>query len=152
VKTLARPRDKADLVRRLRSVRPDSVRRWGRMSVHQMVCHLTDVFRMALGVKAVSFEDHLLNRTVVKTVALWIPLPWPRGIMTRPEVDAFLGGTRPIDFATDLAELEIQVERFVAEAAGLERRGHPIFGPLSKTAWLRWGYLHTDHHLRQFGS
>jgi hypothetical protein len=28
---------------------------------------------------------------------------------------------------------------------------HPIFGAMSERAWLRWGYLHMDHHLRQFG-
>jgi len=28
---------------------------------------------------------------------------------------------------------------------------HPIFGPMSRPAWLRWAYLHADHHLRQFG-
>jgi hypothetical protein len=30
-------------------------------------------------------------------------------------------------------------------------RTHPIFGALSARDWLRWGYLHADHHLRQFG-
>ena len=28
---------------------------------------------------------------------------------------------------------------------------HPFFGAMSSSAWLRWGYLHMDHHLRQFG-
>jgi hypothetical protein len=32
-----------------------------------------------------------------------------------------------------------------------DRPAHPIFGPMSEAAWLRWGYLHADHHLRQFG-
>ena len=35
MRTLARDRDKVELVGRLRALRPDSVRRWGRMSVHQ---------------------------------------------------------------------------------------------------------------------
>jgi hypothetical protein len=28
---------------------------------------------------------------------------------------------------------------------------HPVFGQMSESAWLRWAYVHTDHHLRQFG-
>jgi hypothetical protein len=28
---------------------------------------------------------------------------------------------------------------------------HPMFGDLTSWQWMRWGYLHTDHHLRQFG-
>ncbi len=28
---------------------------------------------------------------------------------------------------------------------------HPYFGNLTKWEWMRWAYLHADHHLRQFG-
>ena len=28
---------------------------------------------------------------------------------------------------------------------------HPMFGPMTAADWMRWGYLHADHHLRQFG-
>jgi len=28
---------------------------------------------------------------------------------------------------------------------------HPLFGPMNYEDWMRWGYLHADHHLRQFG-
>jgi hypothetical protein len=33
----------------------------------------------------------------------------------------------------------------------LEGREHPFLGKLSRAEWLRWAYLHMDHHLRQFG-
>jgi hypothetical protein len=29
-------------------------------------------------------------------------------------------------------------------------RNHPLFGSMEHADWMRWGYLHTDHHLRQF--
>jgi hypothetical protein len=28
---------------------------------------------------------------------------------------------------------------------------HPMFGEMTEKDWMRWGYLHADHHLRQFG-
>jgi hypothetical protein len=28
---------------------------------------------------------------------------------------------------------------------------HPLFDAMSERDWMRWGYLHVDHHLRQFG-
>lgn len=28
---------------------------------------------------------------------------------------------------------------------------HPIFGEMTEAEWMRWGYLHCNHHLRQFG-
>jgi hypothetical protein len=27
---------------------------------------------------------------------------------------------------------------------------HPMLGPMTRAQWMRWAYMHTDHHLRQF--
>jgi Protein of unknown function (DUF1569) len=151
VKTLASPRETAEIVRRLRALRPDSAARWGRMSVHQMVCHLSDACRMATGAEFVSDASGPLQRTLVKWIALYLPLPWPPGILTRPEIDQEFGGTRPSDFATDVAKA-ITLVQGLATAGNVDWPPHPIFGRMSRAAWLRWGYLHTDHHLRQFGA
>ncbi len=121
MKTLARHRDKAEILQRLRAVRPDSVRRWGRMSAHQMVCHLSDSFRMVLGQKPVCDATGRLQRTIVKWIALYLPLPWPAGIPTRPELDQELGGTRPVDFAADVAELEALLDRVTTQKEACRR-------------------------------
>ena len=152
MKTLARPRDKAEILERLRAVRPDSVRRWGRMSAHQMVCHLSDSFRVVIAQKSVSHATGPLQRTVLKWIALRLPLAWPTGIRTRPEVDQELGGTKPGDFAADVAQLEVLVESITRDPASVDWQAHPIFGRMSEADYLRWSYLHMDHHLRQFGA
>ena len=152
MKTLARERCKAEILRRLRTVRPESARRWGQMSAHQMVCHLSDSCRMATGQKPVSDSTGRLQRTLVKWIALYLPLRWPAGILTRPEIDQQLAGTRPVDFATDLAELEALLELVTTREKRFDWPVHPIFGRMSQAAWLRWAYLHMDHHLRQFGA
>ena len=123
------------------------------MSPHQMVCHLSDAFRMATGEKAVSPATGRLHRTLVKWIALYVPLPWMPGFVTRPEIDQERGGTRPTEFAADVARLSAFVEVIAnAPADALEGVPHPVFGRMSRSAWLRWGYLHVDHHLRQFGA
>lgn len=121
------------------------------MSAHQMVCHLNDAFRMASGEKPVAHVSTPARRTLLKWVALHLPRRWPPGISTVPEVDQEIGGTRPAEFSADLAELERHVREF-ARRHPASRPPHPIFGPLSERQWLRWSYLHTDHHLRQFGA
>jgi hypothetical protein len=120
------------------------------MSAHQMVCHLGDSFRMAMGQKPVRLATSSFRGTVVKWIALYAPLPWPAGIPTSPEVDQELGGTRPADFLADLAQVEALLELITAHTRCFEWQPHPFFGPMSDPAWLRWGYVHTDHHLRQF--
>jgi hypothetical protein len=151
MRTLARERDRIELVHRLKQVHPESARRWGRMTAHQMVCHLSDAFRMAMSRKPVSHATGPFQRTVQKWIALYLPVPWPPGILTRPEIDQELTGTGPVDFAADLAELESLLMLFATSPGTFDWPEHPIFGRMSEPAWLRWGYLHVDHHLRQFG-
>ena len=75
MKTLLNPRDRNELLDRLTKVRPDSQPRWGTMSTHQMVCHLSDSFRACLGEKYVSPSSTFLTRTLMKWAALWTPCP-----------------------------------------------------------------------------
>ena len=130
----------------------DSVRRWGTMSAHQMICHLHDAFLMGTEGVPVSDVSHIANRTVVKWIALYGPARWPQGLRTRPEIDQVLGGgTKPAEFDADVAKVVTLLAAAATDPQFFNGRPHPIFGPLSRTAWLRWGYLHVDHHLRQFG-
>jgi hypothetical protein len=151
MKTLAHAQDIAETRQRLKLVRPDCERRWGRMSPHQMICHLSDSFLAVTGRKPVSMASGPWQRTLIKWIALYAPLRWPQGVQTRPEIDQAVAGTRPGDFVSDVALLEALLVQFADEIDSIDGRMHPIFGPMSKTDWLRWGYLHMDHHLRQFG-
>jgi hypothetical protein len=151
MKTLARQQDKEELLRRLRTLRADSQRRWGKMSVHQMVRHVGDACRIGCGDVVVSDASGLAQRTVIKWIALYTPLKWPPGIPTRPEIDQQIVAGGSSDFATDLARTIALVEALAARAGARDWPRHPIFGRLSGSAWMRWGYLHVDHHLRQFG-
>jgi hypothetical protein len=122
------------------------------MSAHQMICHLSDGFRVATGMMPVRRLPGPLQRTIVKWIALYVPLSWPAGIRTTPDLDQLLGGTKPGDFTADLAELEALVELVATQQKDDRARLHPIFGTMTQAAWLRWAYLHADHHLRQFGA
>jgi hypothetical protein len=151
VKTFGRAADRHELVARIRTVRPDSRPRWGRMSAHQMICHLADAFRMAAG-KRVTPDTNPFKQTIVKWVALRLPVRWPRGVQTSPEIDQHGEGTRPVEFAADAAALVALMEELATRPQAFDGRVHPVFGRMSRASWLRWAYLHTDHHLRQFGA
>ena len=122
------------------------------MSAHQMICHLRDAFLMGTADVPVSDVSHVVNRTIVKWIALYVPARWPAGIATRPELDQVRGGgTPPAKFEEDVAALVALLDIVVTNPQFFDGRRHPIFGRLSRHDWLRWGYLHVDHHLRQFG-
>jgi hypothetical protein len=116
-----------------------------------MLCHLSDSFEAALGERYASSATGLLQRTLIKRIALYTPVRWPKGVPTRPEVEQGRGGTPPVDFELDRLRLVKSIERFTATPGPPESVSHPAFGPMTRREWMRWGYLHTDHHLRQFG-
>jgi hypothetical protein len=143
--------DKAEILSRLAKLRPDSQRLWGRMTPHQMLCHLSDSYQVAMGEREEKYVGNFLLTTFGKWIALYVPLPWPKGIQTGPASDQEKNGTRPREFAQDREKLETLLHRFTAETPDFQYAPHPGMGKLTTSEWMRWGYLHADHHLRQFG-
>lgn len=139
------------ILSRLDKITHTSKRHWGKMTPHQMICHLNDSFKGVLGEKQVKSKSNIFGRTIVKWLALYVPIPWIRGIKTMPEVDQHIGGTPPKDFELDRNELKSFINRVTREKKDFTWKSHAIFGEMSETEWLRWAYLHIDHHLRQFG-
>jgi len=153
MKSLLNPGDKTELLARLQSVSSTSKGCWGKMSAHQMVCHLADAFRLYMGLTAVRPVSVPYPRVLLKWTALWAPIPWPRGFKTAPELDQEAGGTRPAMFDEDFRALHSLIDRFTRQPKDFRcPKSHPHFGKMTTTDWMRLAYLHTDHHLRQFGA
>lgn len=153
MRRLATRADRDKLVARLRSLSHDAPRHWGRMTCGQMLCHLSDAFRAVIDESARPPRvDNLLTRTVAKWIFLRTPVPFPRGAPTLPSFDQAKRGTPPTTFEADREALIAIIDRFVALHADGKRPPHALFGPLSADDWARWGWAHTDHHLRQFGA
>jgi len=138
------------LIARLESVRSDSARQWGRMTPDQMLVHLSDSFMLCTGKRPVAKSaETFMSRTVVKAIAIHSPMPWPKGVPTMKEVDAERDGRKPGEFERDRQETITLLRAFAAPEATFVR--HPIFGAMSHSEWMKWGFGHVDHHLRQFG-
>ena len=150
MRTLESIADRESIVQRISALTPSDRRLWGRMTANQMVCHLCDAYRLPLGDKTAKPVKGFLQRSAMKWFALWFPAKWPKGVSTVPEMEQGVGGTAPVEFERDRAELLALVRRFCDPSTGLSSP-HPFFGPMTRPEWLRWGYLHADHHLRQFG-
>src|SRR5580704_19706470 len=146
--TIADPNVRAACRDRILRLDPNTHAKWGRMTAPQMICHLNDSFRVGMGEKYASPATSVLQRTLVKWIALRTPLRWPPGVPTRPEIEQGRGGTTPGEWDADRAELLGLMDAFAdCRTFGV----HPTFGKMSDRDWLTWGYRHVDHHLRQFG-
>lgn len=152
-RSLWREADRRSLFARLAHLAPTDAPHWGRMTAHEMVVHLGDGARMALGTLPVR-SSHLraarwLRLPIAKHTFVYI-LPFPRNAPTARE----LLSTQPTDWDNDVATFMRLTEELAARAAGARCLwpSHPFFGRLTRRAWGALGYRHTDHHLRQFGA
>ncbi len=134
---------------RVDTLKPDAPALWGRMNARQMVCHLTDSFRVALGevpvvVKWTPLRLYPLRWLFVHT------LPIPKGkVPTTPEFQR----TEPAEWEKDVADWNTAFDRFLQRSKEKEPRWgtHPAFGDLGTEEWGRLAARHSDHHLTQFG-
>ena len=148
---LGEPSDCKSILERLGTLKPDARPLWGRMTPNGMLCHLSDSFRLPLGERSASMSTGFYQRTIMKWGALYLVSRWPQNVPTRPEMEQGVGGSAPVGFESDRVQLIRLIERFTEPSRRFEGRLHPMFGELTPRQWMRWGYLHADHHLRQFG-
>lgn len=152
MKLLSDPGCKQELLARLGKIGPDTPRLWGKMTAAQMICHLNDSFLGIMGEKPMEIPPGFTFWPAIKYIALYAPGKWPKGVPTRPEFDQQAGsGTPPAEFESDMRRLLQTMERFARGPRDFQFRPHPMFKVMSEAQWMRWGYLHMDHHLRQFG-
>jgi hypothetical protein len=130
LKTLRDAQCRNEIEQRLGNVRPECQRRWGKMTSHQMVCHLADSFRGVVGEKALAPRPGVFARSAMRWIALYPPIKWPHGVQTMPEMDQEIGGTRPLEFASDVQELRRLLQKFTREPREFAWTPHPIFGVL----------------------
>lgn len=150
-KTLVNVRDREEIARRLAGLTPEAVRRWGTMSVGGMVCHVDDSYQVVMGERPLTSPAQIsIPPKLAKLFALRSPMRWPRNLPTGENLRQGAGGTPPTEFARDRTRLLETLGRFCGSTKLIAV--HPFFGAMSKEDWMRWGYLHADHHLRQFSA
>ena len=148
MKSLASATVLAETRERLLRVTPHDTALWGKMTATQMVRHLSCACEAALGERPVTRVKGL-PPPVIKFLALRTGMQWPKNVQTTPELKQAIAEDAGADFDV-LLEMAARWLDAVA-GGGPYARTHPIFGSMTTADWLRWGYLHTDHHLRQFG-
>jgi Protein of unknown function (DUF1569) len=148
MKSLANPSDAAEIRTRILALTPSDAPQWGMMTVNQMVCHVREAYVYALDETPVEPVSLPYPPSVVKQFALKVPTPWPHSTTTIPQLMLDAPGMICTTFYQDRATLLAALNNFCALTN--HTRNHPFFGSMQHPDWMRWGYLHADHHLRQF--
>ena len=149
METLFEPARVEEVLQRVRQLRPESERLWGRMKPEQMLAHCTAGIEMAMWkIRPPRAPIGRLIGSAVKRVALRDEEPMRRNSPTAREL--VINDDR--DFAVESERLCEAIGRFaVAGPAGCTTHPHAFFGRLTPEEWAVLMYKHLDHHLRQFG-
>ncbi len=148
MRTIADPVVLAPLTARLERLTPERPRVWGSMTAHQMAVHLANGAEAALGRQEFEVPPRR-PRPVQKLLALYLPIPWPRGVKTGSDpAGRSLSADR---FEADRRRAITTLDELARAPADRLTSPHPMFGLMTPAHWHRWAYLHVDHHLRQFG-
>ena len=118
------------------------------MSAAELLCHLRGAFRVAMRELPSVLVDVPMPRELLKFKALWsryrgrrISIRYLCSRSVRQRCGWALLKTTELRFSS----------KWNALPAGTGSRGPFLIGQMSYLDWMRWGYVHTDHHLRQFG-
>jgi hypothetical protein len=139
------PECRSRIEARLRLLGSDSKPAWGKMSVDQMVFHVSQGLALALGQITQPAQKTPLPRSIMKLLVL--NLPWPKGAPTVPVLEA----TQQYDFETERTRCLELVKTFTRKGLAEEWPLHPLFGEVTGKFTSQLQAKHLDHHLRQFG-
>lgn len=151
VKSFCQREDQLEIIGRLKSLRSTDGPQWGRMYAGAMVRHLVESHEMAMQQLAVKTPStSLIRGPHGRWLALRMPLQWGKNMPTLPEINIMLRQNFTIDFSREQATLLELIDAFCKCPADALRPEHPLLGRFTREDWMRWGYIHADHHLRQF--
>lgn len=135
------------MLNRLNALTASSTRRWGKMSVSQMLKHLEIAF--SVPIEKIKVPKEALYYVSANPLTRWLMIDvaskWPKNLVTAA---SFKVENDP-DFESTKQALTQTIQAFLQAK---EYNGvHPVFGKMDKEIWEKAMYLHLNHHLEQFG-
>jgi hypothetical protein len=112
---------------RIDSLTPQHKAKYGKMNVHQMVCHCTDFYRLA-------FQELLLTDIPLHSAKEVVILAKERKTVPAPkDIDQVAGsGTKPTTFTNDIHLLKEKIIAFYNCPEDVEFLPHFYFGSLTR--------------------
>ena len=142
-------RARAEITGRLERLTPQNVQRWGKMQPAQLLPHLGDSFRRALGDTPTEPPRSGIARFAPVRYLYIHHIKWPEGKIQSP---AGSFRTPSTGWDGDRKIVLGLIARFAATSREKLSPYHPTLGRMTPRDWGVLMYKHLDHHLRQFSA
>lgn len=146
--TLGDASARTQLIARMALLTEDSKALWGQMTVGQMLRHCRLWEEMKRDIK--QYSRPLIGR-IIGPLILKQVLRQPLLRRNSPTIPEMVVRDQDIDLNAERKLLTELLVTHVVEQDPTYRFLHPFFGRMTQAQIDRLGYLHLDHHLRQFG-
>jgi hypothetical protein len=151
-KSLFTENDRKVIISRIQKLTPQSERRWGKMNVRQMLQHIAEPIRTAMGEFPAVLKGNPFFRSAFGKFLIIYVMPWPKGkAPTAPEYDQVLKQNPGLEFEPGRTNLLRTIEQFSKLRSDFKLGIHPAFENLTYKQWGDLMHKHIDHHLKQFG-
>jgi len=148
VRKLHDPATRSSIEARLRALRPNAPRKWGRMTSDQMLWHMNQFLSFALGEGTYDRQTSPVRIPAPIMRFLLLNVPWPKSAPTHPR--ALASGS--YDFEAERERLLGLIDRFVSRPLDGPWPVDPAFGNVTGEFSSKLQAKHLDHHLRQFNA
>jgi hypothetical protein len=141
--------DVAEIIARIEQLSAASQRKWGTMSVAQMLAHCNVSLETALGLNFP--KRKWIGRILGKLLKMKFldSKPMVKNSITE---DSYITIHDPYDFEQEKMKAIELVRTFYANGPEkCTKHPHAYFGRLTPDEWAVLKWKHYDHHLRQFG-
>jgi hypothetical protein len=141
---------KAEIIKRIDSLKPNTPAQWGKMNVNQGLRHMSMAFDIATGeLNPTPSKVPRMPKWLLKFFLLFVKPPKEKA-ETFMEMNTVGNNINPTDFEAERTNLKNKIHKFTIMAKLIPE--NKLAGKFSKKDWGKLNYNHTDHHLRQFGA
>ena len=141
-------KDNSQLIDRLKKLTPQTQGLWGKMNVSQMIAHVHEPLLVMKGDKTIKFTllgmffgKYLKNKFIKDR-------GFGKNLLTHAKFKV-----------VDEKQFQKEQEKLIETLLLFQLKGpsiitknkHPFFGNMTHEEWADMMYLHTNHHLNQFG-
>jgi hypothetical protein len=129
---------------RLKALRPDAPRKWGRMNPDQMLWHVNQFLTWAIGEESAERQKNPIPAPLLRFFVLY--MPWPTSAPTHK--NALAKGD--YDFDTERERCLALIGRFASRPLDGPWPEDPAFGSVTGKFTSKLQAKHLDYHFRQF--
>ncbi|KOY85829.1 hypothetical protein AD998_06410 [bacterium 336/3] len=140
--------DYKKLIERLDNITPNSQRKWGTMTVSQMLHHLNLAIGSGLGYYTLPDNSSFMSRGFNQFLILNVLKKFPTNTKTAKPLKV----TENFDFETEKQKLKEILEKAYATKSDNDWGRHTYFGEMTRKAWGKLIMIHCNHHFQQFGN